>query len=224
MVDDGGPGIGWRHNVGLRAGIRSRAAHARMRRAPARSAEGSVVTPYAGEPDDLSPYAKFAAPYDLNYVHPISIRVRVATSGAEELTEVRIGFLRTHRAQSGTVFGLRMLHGAQLAVEEANARGGYGGKPFRLMLHNDYDNWQAKTGLRRDRPTDPTIWGSASNEAVKMVYDDQDWAIFGSISSESTHIALRVALRAEIPDRQLGLHRSDHSRDLHSLVLHRSSG
>jgi branched-chain amino acid transport system substrate-binding protein len=31
-----------------------------------------------------------------------------------------------------------------------------------------------------------------------MVYDDQDWAIFGSISSESTHIAIRVALRAEI--------------------------
>jgi branched-chain amino acid transport system substrate-binding protein len=32
-----------------------------------------------------------------------------------------------------------------------------------------------------------------------MLYDDQDWAIFGSISSESTHIALRVALKAEIP-------------------------
>jgi branched-chain amino acid transport system substrate-binding protein len=32
-----------------------------------------------------------------------------------------------------------------------------------------------------------------------MVYDDKDWAIFGSINSESTHIALRVALRAEIP-------------------------
>src|ERR1035438_1161105 len=28
---------------------------------------------------------------------------------------------------------------------------------------------------------------------------EQDWAIFGSISSESTHIALRVTLRAEIP-------------------------
>ncbi len=92
-----------------------------------------------------------------------------------------------------------MLHGAQLAIEEANARGGYGGKPFRLMLHNDYDNWQAKTVYGEDRPTDPTIWGSASNEVVKMVYDDEDWAIFGSISSESTHIALRVALKAEIP-------------------------
>ena len=66
-----------------------------------------------------------------------------------------------------------MLHGAQLAVEEANARGGYGGKPFRLMLHNDYDNWQAKAVYGDDRPTDPTIWGSPSNEAVKMVYDDR---------------------------------------------------
>src|SRR5437868_8054194 len=98
-----------------------------------------------------------------------------------------------------SVFGLRMLHGTQMAVDEANARGGYGGKPFRLMLHNDYDNWQAKASYGDDRPTDPTIWGSASNETVKMVYDDQDWAIFGSINSEATHIALRVALRAEIP-------------------------
>jgi len=32
-----------------------------------------------------------------------------------------------------------------------------------------------------------------------MIYDDKDWAIFGSISSEATHIILRVALKAEIP-------------------------
>ena len=35
--------------------------------APPRDRE---VAPYAGEPGDLSPYAKFAAPYDLNYIHP----------------------------------------------------------------------------------------------------------------------------------------------------------
>jgi ABC-type branched-subunit amino acid transport system substrate-binding protein len=92
-----------------------------------------------------------------------------------------------------------MLHGAQLAVEEANARGGYGGKPFKLMLHNDYDNWQAKTVSGEERPTDSAIWGAAANEVVKMVYDDEDWAIFGSISSESTHIALRMSLKTEIP-------------------------
>jgi len=159
-----------------------------------------VVEPYAGEPADLSPYAKFAAPYDLNYTHPN------VYSGAgrdlpepRNLSEIRIGFFGPVAPNPESVFGARMLHGAQLAVEEANARGGYGGKPFKLMEHNDYDNWQAKTVYGDDRPTDPTIWGSASNEVVKMVYDDQDWAIFGSISSESTHIALRVALRAEIP-------------------------
>jgi branched-chain amino acid transport system substrate-binding protein len=159
-----------------------------------------VVAPYAQEPTDLSPYAKFAAPYDTNYIHP-NIYSGAARDILEpkNLTEVRIKFFGPIERNPEQVLGLRMLHGAQLAVEEANAGGGYGGKPFRLMLHNDYDNWQAKAMYGEDRPADPGIWGSASNEVVKMVYDDEDWAIFGSISSESTHIALRVALRAEIP-------------------------
>ena len=159
-----------------------------------------VVAPYAGEPDDLSPYAKFASPYDLNYTHPnMYFGAARDVPDPKNVTEVRIGFFGPIEHNPEQVFGLRMLHGAQLAIEEANASGGYGGKPFKLMLHNDYDNWQAKTVYGEERPTDPTIWGSASNEVVKMVYDDQDWAIFGSISSESTHIALRMALRTEIP-------------------------
>jgi len=159
-----------------------------------------MVAPYAGEPADMSPYSKFATPYDVNYTHP-NIYSGAGRDIAEpkNLTEVRIGFFGPIEHTPDAIYGQRMLHGAQLAVEEANARGGYGGKPFRLMEHNDYDNWQAKAVYGEDRPTDPTIWGSASNEVVKMVYDDRDWAIFGSISSESTHIALRVALRAEIP-------------------------
>ena len=159
-----------------------------------------TVEPYAGEPQDMSPYEKFTRPYDLNYTHPnIFMGAGRETPDPKNLTEVRIGFFGPIEHTPDEVFGQRMLHGAQLAVEEANARGGYGGKPFRLMLHNDYDNWQAKAVYGDDRPTDPTIWGSSSNEAVKMVYDDEDWAIFGSISSESTHIILRVALKAEIP-------------------------
>lgn len=159
-----------------------------------------VVTPYAGEPTDMSPYSKFAEPYDLNYIHPnIYSGAGRDLPEPKDVSEVRIGFLGPVEHTPEVMFGQRMLHGAQLAIEEWNARGGYGGKPFRLVLHNDYDNWQAKTVYGEDRPTDPTIWGSASNEVVKMVYDDQDWAIFGSISSETTHIALRVALRAEIP-------------------------
>lgn len=159
-----------------------------------------VVTPYAGEPTDLSPYEKFAQPYDLNYIRPnIYVGSGRDIPEPKEITEVRIGFFAPVEHSPEKPFGVRMLHGAQLALEEANARGGYGGKPFKLMLHNDYDNWQAKTVYGDDRPTDPSIWGSPSDETVKMVYDDQDWAIFGSISSETTHIALRVALKAEIP-------------------------
>lgn len=159
-----------------------------------------VVEPYAGEPEDMSPYVKFSKPYSLNYTRPnIFPGPGRDEPDPKNLKEVRIGFYGPIEHSPDETFGLRMLHGAQLAVEEANARGGYGGKPFKLMLHNDYDNWQAKAAYGPERPTDPDIWGSPSDVAVKMIYDDQDWAIFGSINSESTHIILRVALKAEIP-------------------------
>jgi ABC-type branched-subunit amino acid transport system substrate-binding protein len=148
----------------------------------------------------MRPYSKFAAPYDTNYTHPnIYMGAARDIPVPNDITEVRIGFFGPIEHNSESVLGLRMLHGAQLAVEEANASGGYGGKPFKLMLHNDYNNWQAKAVYGDVRPTESAIWGSASDEAVKMAYDEQVWAIFGSISSESTHIALRVALRAELP-------------------------
>ncbi len=159
-----------------------------------------TVVPYAGQPADLIPFSKYAQPYDLNYIHPnIYMGAGRDLPDPTDVSEVRIGFLGPIENHPQQVFGLRMLHGAQLAVEEANARGGYGGKPFRLMLHNDYDNWQANAVYGSQRPTDPAIWGAAADEAVKMIYDEKDWAIFGSISSESTHIMLRVALKAEIP-------------------------
>ena len=159
-----------------------------------------IVTPYAGEPQDLRPYAKFEEPYFENYLEPnIYTGAGRDIPDPKDVTEVRIGFFGPVEPGPDQVDGLRMLHGAQLAVEEANARGGYGGKPFKLMMHNDYNNWQANAVYGTNRPTGSAIWGSASDEAVKMIYDDQDWAIFGSINSESTHIILRVALKAEIP-------------------------
>ncbi len=168
---------------------------------PPGPAKDRVVEPYAGEPEDMSPYSRFVKPYYLNYTQPtIFTGPGRNAPDPKNLTEVRIGFVGPiEQDDPDHVFGLRMLHGGQLAIEEANARGGYGGKPFRLMLHDDYNNWQATAASGADRPTEPAIWGSASDEAVKMIYDDKDWAIFGSISSESTHIMLRVALKAEIP-------------------------
>ena len=97
-------------------------------------------------------------------------------------------------------WALAMLHGAQLAIDEANARGGYGGKPFRLMVHND-----------------AAIWGASSNEIVKMVYDEKVWAMLGSISGDSTHIALARLAAGRSADRQQRRHRPHHSGNHHSL-------
>ena len=133
-----------------------------------------TVEPYAGEPQDMSPYAKFVTPYYLNYTQPtIWNGPGRNESDPKNLTEVRIGFLGPVQPNDPDhIFGERMLHGAQLAIEEANARGGYGGKPFRLMLHDDYNNWQEKALSGPEQPTDPGIWGAASDQTVKMIYDD----------------------------------------------------
>jgi len=100
----------------------------------------------------------------------------------KHLSEIRIGFIGPLPNHADQTLGYRMLKGATLAIDEANAAGGYAGKPFKLMLHND-----------------SAIWDAASNEIVKMVCAEHVWAMFGSISGDSTHITLRVTLKADMP-------------------------
>ena len=159
-----------------------------------------TVEPYAGTPKDLEPYGNFAQPYWRNYTTPnLYTGAGRDIPEPKDLREVRIGFLGPVAKQADQVYGLRMLNGAQMAIDEANARGGYGGRPFRLMVHDDYTNWQYGAEGGEERPTDASIWGAPLDEAVKMIYGEKDWAIFGSISSESTHMMLRLALKAEFP-------------------------
>jgi branched-chain amino acid transport system substrate-binding protein len=159
------------------------------------------LKPYAGAPEDLRPFSKFTKPYFEYYQDLIEYNGaarEIPDPDLKELTEVRIGFLAPLYDHPDQVLGNRMLNGAKMAIDEANATGSYGGKPFRLITHNDYDNWQissAGTGVSKDS----AIWGAASNDAVRMIYEDKVWAMFGSISSESTHIALRLTLKAETP-------------------------
>ncbi len=143
------------------------------------------LKPYTGAPDDLRPFTKFTAPYHEYYQDLVEYNGAardVPDPDLKDLSEVRIGFVGPLYNHPQQALGNRMLNGATLAIEEANATGGYSGKPFKLMVHND-----------------SAIWGAASNEIVKMVYDEKVWAMFGSISSDTTHIALRVTLKAETP-------------------------
>jgi len=144
-----------------------------------------TLDPYANEPEDMRPFSNFTVPYYQHYTKTPEYNGAAgdaATVKAADVTEVPIAFLGPIRDNKDQPLGLAMLHGAQMAIDEANAHGGYGGKPFALKIHND-----------------GALWGSSSNEIVKMVYDDKAWAMLGSISGDSTHIALRVSLRAELP-------------------------
>ncbi len=108
------------------------------------------------------------------------------------LKSVKIGFLGplypTVSAATGgksheEILGKKMHQGSLLAIEEANARGGYLKRklPFELVTSND-------NGL----------WGSSANEIIKQTYKDGVWAILGTIDGANSHIAIRVALKCEI--------------------------
>jgi len=143
------------------------------------------MRPYAGEPEDLRPFSKFTTPYYENYTKTVEYNGAARdteTVKPADIDEVRIGFLGPVENHPQEKLGKMMLAGAQFAIGEANAAGGYCGKPFRLMIHNDQ-----------------ATWGASSNEIVKMAYDEKVWAMLGSISADSTHIALRVSLKAEVP-------------------------
>ena len=103
----------------------------------------------------------------IGFIGPIMATVSVATGG------------KSHEE----VLGKKMLQGAQLAIEQANARGGYIKRkiPFELDIVND-------NGL----------WGSTGNEVISMAYKRPVWAILGTIDSANSHIAIRVALKSEV--------------------------
>jgi branched-chain amino acid transport system substrate-binding protein len=144
-----------------------------------------TLEPYANAPDDLRPFSHFTKPYYEHYTKTVEYNGAardIPAPDLKDLTEVRIGFLGPIYEHRDEALGRMMLNGAQLAIDDVNSAGGYGGKPFRLMLHND-----------------SAIWGASSNEIVKMTYDEKDWAMLGSISGDTTHIALRVSLKSELP-------------------------
>ncbi|MHC4957716.1 MAG: ABC transporter substrate-binding protein [Planctomycetota bacterium] len=136
-------------------------------------------------PEYTQPYVHFKKPHAVplakdfsGFVDPIG---RDDTT-FENDKEVRIGFLGCLSGPAKAYSG-EMLNGAQLAVEEINAAGGYRGKPVVLKLRDD----QARMG-------------NTANQTVKLIYEDKVLAFLGSMSSDTTHVALRVALKGEVAE------------------------
>lgn len=142
---------------------------------------------YANTPDEFLPFGNFQKPYKLFFADPQPyLGPNRDKPVPKDLKEVRIGFLGPMEGSYIIEYGTQMLQGAQLAVEQANSKGGYHGLPFVIMPHNDVG-----------------LWGAAANEVVKMD-DEHVWAFMGSIDDINTHVALRVALKLEIPMMNAG--------------------
>lgn len=116
-----------------------------------------------------------------------------AISEPEHLASVKIGFLgpimqtvsvATGGASHEEALGIAMLRACRLAIEEANAKGGYFKRkiPFELCVRNDN-----------------ALWGASGSEVIHLAYKDNVWAIMGGVDGANTHIAIRVSLKIEIP-------------------------
>lgn len=149
----------------------------------AETADGDPPVPYANTPEIFAPYSDFGQVHRNLFPEPLPF----LGTGAEDpepegLTEVDIGLLVPAAGTPDWLEGRGMKLGIEMATEEANAAGGIGGLPIRLLEHEDLP-----------------VWGASSNTIVQMAYEQKVWAIVGSVGGDSSHIAIRVALKAKVP-------------------------
>jgi ABC-type branched-subunit amino acid transport system substrate-binding protein len=165
---------------------------------------------YGKTPGEYEPYNRFVKPYKRFFIDTLEYPgYGRQIAEPEHIDTVKIGFIGPiigsvsesgeslnielkvnqrvirwdgYRASHLAPIGIKMLQGAQLAVEQANARGGYLGKvPFGLVVRNDNGEWR-----------------SSGREVIMLAYKDSVWAVLGTVDGANSHIAIRVALKAEI--------------------------
>ena len=169
------------------------------------------TTKYGKTPTEYKPYSRFSEPYKqffvdkleypgygrhipepknidtvkIGFIGPIIGSTANSIGGPKDIS-LRVsqrvlrwdGYQASHLAPIGT----KMLQGAQLIVEQANAKGGYRGKiPYKLIARNDNGNWR-----------------SSGRETITLAYKDKVWAILGTVDGANSHIAIRAALKAEL--------------------------
>jgi branched-chain amino acid transport system substrate-binding protein len=149
-------------------------------------------TIYANTAEDVGPF-RHVKPHKQHFLDQLEYTgPGRAIPEPNQVETVKIGFIgpimstvsvATGGKSHEEALGVKMLQGSKLALEQANEQGGYLKRniPFELVVSND-------NGL----------WGASGNEIIKMAYKDKVWAILGTIDGANSHIAIRVALKAEI--------------------------
>jgi ABC-type branched-subunit amino acid transport system substrate-binding protein len=167
---------------------------------------------YGKTPAEYAPYSRFVKPYKrffidtlqypgygrhipepahidtvkLGFIGPIIGFVSESVGGPENIKFNVNENITTWDGYSMSYLapiGIKMLQGARLAVEQANARGGYRTKiPYKLIIRNDNGSWR-----------------SSDKDMTILAWKEKVWAILGTVDGQNSHIAIRVALKAEVP-------------------------
>ncbi len=141
---------------------------------------------YGNMPEDLEPFHDFIKEPYHRYFVPSDAAVAFWGPGREkpepDVATVKLGLLAPIERSHETYMGRSIQNGMQMAIDEANSAGGYKGKKFEIVTRND-------AGL----------WGASANEIITFTYDEKVWAVIGTVDGANSHIAIRVALRTDLP-------------------------
>lgn len=136
---------------------------------------GTAGPAIAQEPAPARPVPYFdARNVTPEYVGPVDPRVDAAT-----LTEIQIGYFGPSDP-AHPLYG-NLWCAAEQAIADANRRGGYAGKPYRLL-----PVWS-------ENP-----WGSGVNQITRLAYRDRVWALVGGVDGSTTHLAEQVVVKARL--------------------------
>lgn len=150
----------------------------------AQTAEEPPSHTFANTPPEIYPFFNFMEPNHRWFEerHPYLGAAREYPF-PENPDVVKIGFISPLDGSNAyySLNGQQMLNGTLLAFEEANREGGYNGIPFEVIARNDIG-----------------LWGASGSELVTL--DDMGvLAAIGSIDGNNSHVAIRVALKLEVP-------------------------
>ena len=137
---------------------------------------------YAETPEELEPFRDSGEPYSRFLDTPPTFRGPGRDEPPPEgLESVVIGVLMPFGGLDREL-GLHFRRGVELAIDEANAGGGFEGLPFEPLFR---DEAQA--------------WGAAANAAVELVTERGAWGLVGGFDDTNSHVLTRVLLKLEVP-------------------------
>lgn len=111
----------------------------------------------------------------------IPVKSGAAPMGSSsESSPVKIGLLVPEDGPLA-LEGQAVRQAAQMAVETANAGGGYHGRPFQLVVRSTAGPWR-----------------SGSSDIVELVYEHEVLAILGALDSRTTHLAEQIATKGHL--------------------------